>query len=82
MPADLTESVQALTGCVSGAASVDQLGELLAAAGFEQVTIEPRPESRETIARCMPGAEDYVASAIVSGKKPGGAGCCEPSCCA
>jgi arsenite methyltransferase len=81
MPPELAESVQALTGCVSGSAPVDELQALLEKAGFENVKVEPRANSGAIIAQCMPGAEDYVASATVEGKKPGGKDCCAPSCC-
>jgi arsenite methyltransferase len=81
MPAELATSVEALTGCVLGAVKVDALRALLVEAGFENVKIEVRPESRAIIGQCMPGAEEYVASAAIEGKKPGGASCCAPSCC-
>jgi arsenite methyltransferase len=55
MPRELAESVEALTGCVAGSATIDELRALLAEAGFCAVDIEPRPESRTIIARCMPG---------------------------
>ena len=58
------------------------LRALLADAGFETVKIEPRPESRTIIGRCMPGTEDYVVSATIEAIKAGGANCCAPSCCA
>jgi SAM-dependent methyltransferase len=82
LPPELAESVQALTGCVAGAASVNELQKLLRAAGFASVQIEPRPESRTIIAQCMPGTEDYIASATIEATKPGGEDCCAPSCCA
>jgi ubiquinone/menaquinone biosynthesis C-methylase UbiE len=81
MPSALAESVEALTGCVSGAAKIETLQRLLAEAGFVNVKIEPRPESRAIIGQCMPGAEDYVSSATVEAQKPGGATCCAPACC-
>lgn len=81
MPRALAESVEALTGCVAGSAPVETLRKLLVEAGFEDVKIEPRPESRAVIGQCMPGAEDYVASATIEGTKPGGKNCCAPSCC-
>jgi arsenite methyltransferase len=81
MPRELAESVEALTGCVAGSATVDVLRALLAEAGFGAVHIEPRPESRTVIARCMPGAEDYVVSATIEAAKAGGPSCCGPSCC-
>jgi SAM-dependent methyltransferase len=82
MPRELAESVEALTGCIAGSASIEELGSLLAAAGFDAVQIRPRSESRAVIAQCMPGAEDYVVSATIEARKPGGASCCAPSCCA
>ena len=82
IPAELAESVEALTGCVAGAAEVDQMRALLVEAGFEAVVVDPRPDSRAVIGQCMPGAEDFLASARIEGRKPGGANCCAPSCCA
>ena len=81
MPAELAQSLEALTGCVAGAASVDSLRTLLADAGFEAVRIETRGDSGAIIGKCMPGAETYVASATIEGRKPGGENCCAPSCC-
>jgi SAM-dependent methyltransferase len=81
MPPALAESVEALTGCVSGAAKVESLRALLTEAGFSDVRIEPRTESRAIIGQCMPGAEDYVASATIEAVKPGGKTCCAPTCC-
>ncbi|HKO94371.1 MAG TPA: arsenite methyltransferase [Polyangiaceae bacterium] len=81
MPRELAESVEALTGCIAGSASIEELRALLVDAGFASVQILPRTESREVIAQCMPGAEDYVVSATIEARKPGGASCCAPSCC-
>ena len=82
IPADLAASVEALTGCVAGAARVEEMSALMSAAGFEGVKIEPRPDSQAIIRQCMPGAEGYLASARIEGTKVGGASCCGPSCCA
>lgn len=81
MPPELAESVEALTGCVAGAALVPEVEALLEEAGFEAVSVVPRPDSGAILARCMPGTEDYVASATVTARKPGGRGCCGPTCC-
>ncbi len=81
MPPELTANLSALTGCVAGAAKIETLRALLVEAGFEQVKIVPRAESRAVIGQCMPGAEEYVVSATIEGTKPGGASCCGPSCC-
>jgi len=82
MPSELADSLQALTGCVAGAAAVGKLQALLRDAGFEQVEIVAKPESSAIIGRCMPGAESYVASATIEARKPVGKSCCGPSCCA
>jgi len=81
MPPNLAESVEALTGCIAGSASIEELRSLLAAAGFDGVQIQPRAESRTIIAQCMPGAEDYLVSATIEACKPGAMDCCAPSCC-
>jgi hypothetical protein len=72
MPDDLRGGVGTLTGCIAGAASVQSVRELLLAAGFEDVQVEPRPESREFIRGWLPGshAEEYVLSATISARKP------------
>jgi SAM-dependent methyltransferase len=81
MPPELAQSVEAMTGCVSGSAKVADLEGLLSGAGFQDVRIVVRPESGAVIAQCMPGAESYVASATIEATKPGGGSCCGPSCC-
>jgi arsenite methyltransferase len=83
MPAELAKSMEAYTGCVAGAATEDTLKSLLIEAGFEDVAIRVRPGSGAIMEQCMPGSADYVASATVEGRKPGGGkSCCGPSCCA
>jgi arsenite methyltransferase len=82
MPRELSESLEAMTGCISGSAAMKDLEAWLKEAGFENVKIAARPGSGKIIAQCMPGAEDYVASATIEGTKPGGKSCCAPSCCA
>jgi arsenite methyltransferase len=81
MPRELAESVEALTGCIAGSASIDELRAILADVGFDAVQIQARGESRAIIERCMRGAGDYVVSATIEAIKPGAASCCEPSCC-
>lgn len=59
-------------GCIGGAATVAELGRWLAEAGFADIRIEAKPESRELIAEWAPGlgVEDYVASATIQARKP------------
>jgi len=84
LPDAMAKDVAAYTGCVAGAASVDALRTHLAAAGFIDIDIAVKPESRAVIASWWPGsgAEDYVASATIEARRPGEArACCGPSCC-
>ncbi len=84
MPEALMKDVLALTGCVSGAATVTEVQTLLAEAGFRDIRVVVKEESRAFIRDWMPGsgAENFVASATIEAVKPGGKSCCGPACCA
>ena len=60
------------SACVAGAAQVDELQTLLVAAGFVNIHIQPKDESREFIRDWAPGSgvEDYVLSAVIEAVKP------------
>lgn len=84
LPEAMRSQVELLTGCVSGAAMVSELEAQLTAAGFTEVRVEPKPESRAFISQWFPGtgAEDYVASARIEARRPASvAPCCPPGCC-
>lgn len=84
LPPALARDLDALTGCVSGAASVDETRALLETAGFTEIRVEVVAASREFIREWLPGSgvEDYVASARITATRPGGAkSCCGPTCC-
>jgi arsenite methyltransferase len=83
IPEALSKDVAAITGCVAAAVGVDVLETLLASAGFEQVRVTVKEESRAFIREWMPeaGVEKYVASATIEAIKPKTASCCAPSCC-
>lgn len=72
MPEALRKDLAAYTGCVAGAALVDDLHAMLTGAGFTNVRIQPKDTSREFIREWMPGssASDYVVSAIIEATKP------------
>ena len=57
---------------MSGAPLSDDLAGALEKAGFEQIVIEPKPQSAKYIKDWLPGsgAEDYVVSANISAVKP------------
>lgn len=73
LPAALRERAEALTACVAGAASVEDVRGHLLAAGFEDVRVEVEPRSADVIRGWLPGsgAEAYVASARIEAHKPG-----------
>ncbi len=72
LPDELSSDTALLCGCVAGAAPVDQIEAWLAAAGFHQIQITLKPESRELIATWAPGRgiEDHVVSASIEARKP------------
>jgi len=74
LPPGLENDVAALTGCVSGAASVETITALLRVAGFEDVRVDVKEASRDFIRDWLPGSgvENYVASASIEAIKPGG----------
>jgi SAM-dependent methyltransferase len=87
LPDELQSDPALLCGCVAGAAPADSVASWLAAAGFVDVRVTPRPESRDLIRTWAPGRgiENHIVSATVEARKPApgetAAGCCAPSGC-
>jgi len=65
-----------LCGCIAGAAPVERIETWLVQAGFTDVRVTPKPESRELVASWAPGRgiENFVASATIEARKPVGDG--------
>lgn len=74
VPEDLRKDWELYTGCVSGASAVDELRAMLKKAGFTNIRIVRKGESREIVGKWFPGrrAEDYVTSASIEAEKPTG----------
>ena len=74
LPREWKEDPSLLSGCISGAVTPEELKNMLREAGFEDIVIAPKQESREFIREWQPGArlEDYVISAYITARKPGG----------
>ncbi len=72
LSAELAAKPELLCGCIAGAAPAARIEEWLAAAGFVDIRITPRPESSELIATWVPGSgiENHVVSAIIEARKP------------
>ena len=74
LPPDLSADPALLCGCIAGAATVRQIEDWLAAAGFVDIRITVKPGSRELVATWAPGRgiEDFIASATIEARKPEG----------
>jgi arsenite methyltransferase len=73
MPKEILEDPELMCMCVAGAALKEDLEKVLREAGFTDISIEPKDESREFVKDWSPGseAEEYVVSANIEAVKPG-----------
>jgi SAM-dependent methyltransferase len=80
LPPDLAADKALMCGCVSGAAPRTEIETWLTAAGFTNIRVTVKPESRDMVKTWAPdrGIENYVASAIIEARKPaaGATTCC------
>ncbi len=91
MPAEIRKSVLLWVGCIAGALEEDEYRGKLAAAGFEQIEVEPTRVYRIEDAReflsgqnidvdaIAPQVDGKFMSAFVRAVKP--KSCCGPTCC-
>lgn len=72
LPEELKSDPALYAGCMAGALHFDELARLLQVAGFKNILITPKDESREFIQDWAPGlgVEDYVVSAYIQAVKP------------
>jgi SAM-dependent methyltransferase len=72
LPEELQNDLFLYTGCMAGASSLPDIKTYLANAGFGDIRISPKDESREFIREWVPGSEiaDYVVSATIEATKP------------
>jgi SAM-dependent methyltransferase len=72
LPEALQNDMFLYTGCMAGASSIPDIEAFLAEAGFENIRIAPRDESRDFIREWIPGSrmEDYVVSATIEATRP------------
>jgi arsenite methyltransferase len=77
LPAEMREDLALIAGCIGNAAMLADLETAMREAGFEDIRITPKDESREFIQDWAPGrgVEDYVQSASIEAVKPR-ARCC------
>jgi ubiquinone/menaquinone biosynthesis C-methylase UbiE len=74
LPEAVRHDVTLYTGCMAGASLIDEIERMLASAGFMDIRLKPRDESRSFIRDWAPGSriEDYVVSATIEAVKPRG----------
>jgi SAM-dependent methyltransferase len=72
LPPELAADPALICGCVAGAAPAGRVRAWLAEAGFVNIRVTPKAESRDLIKTWAPGrgVEDYIASAIIEARKP------------
>jgi SAM-dependent methyltransferase len=72
LPEKLQNDMFLYTGCMAGASSLEDIEAFLTRAGFVDIRISPKDESREFIRDWIPGSNiaDYVVSATIEASKP------------
>jgi SAM-dependent methyltransferase len=74
LPDEIQQDLALLSACVGGAATMDDTVKMLTKAGFQDIEIIPKEESRKLISEWVPGksknAGDYVVSADIKAVKP------------
>lgn len=76
LPEEIRNDADLIAGCMGNASRIEDLEQTMRDAGFEQIRIRPKDESKEFIKDWAPGRNvtDYVVSATIEAIKP--AGCC------
>jgi len=71
LPEELKKDMACYTGCVAGASTIQVLESKMLKAGFGDIRIRPKDESRTFIRNWIPGSriEEYVVSATIEAIK-------------
>jgi len=71
IPPEIKNDINLYSSCVAGALKVEELEQILKEAGFNNIEISPKDDSREFINKWTPGIpiEDYVLSATIEAVK-------------
>jgi hypothetical protein len=91
---EIRRSVLLWVGCISGALEENEYLAKLAAAGFEQISLEPTrvyriedaheflSQSGIDVDAIAPEVDGKFMSAFIRAVKPAAKSCCGPTCCA
>ena len=71
-PEVMRANLALLSSCVTGASLIDEVEQMLQAAGFTAIRIQPKDESKRFIREWVPDTkiEDYLVSATIEAVKP------------
>ena len=71
LPEELQSNMQLYSGCISGASTIEELTDVIKQAGFKNISITPKDESKEFIKEWAPEhkVEEYIVSAIIKAEK-------------
>ncbi len=72
LPEKLKNDMALLTGCISGASLIEDVEAMLRDAGFDEIVIQPKDESKNFMRKWAPESniEDYAVSATIEAVKP------------
>jgi ubiquinone/menaquinone biosynthesis C-methylase UbiE len=74
LPDEIQKDLALVSACVGGAATIEDTVEMLKEAGFQDIKVKPKDESRKLISEWAPGvnnnAGEYVVSAYIEAVKP------------
>jgi arsenite methyltransferase len=71
MPEQIRQDLTMMTGCIAGAEHVENIRTMLQNAGFKDIKLTPKDNSREILKSWVPGrnVEDFVSSYIIEAIK-------------
>jgi len=72
LPEDIKDDIALYAGCIAGASLISDVEQMLADAGFKDISIRPKDNSGELVSKWSrdKNPEDYVVSAIIYAVKP------------
>jgi SAM-dependent methyltransferase len=74
LPDEIQKDLALVSACVGGAATIEDTVKMLEDAGFQDIKVKPKDESRKLISEWAPGennnAGEYVVSAYIESVKP------------
>jgi SAM-dependent methyltransferase len=72
LPEQMRRDQRLIAGCIGNASLIEELEDYMRSAGFSDIRIEPKEDSREFIKDWVPGKsiQDYVVSASIEAIKP------------